>query len=300
MEEITFLKNLFPKLKSDDKVVIKPGDDCAAISWKNSTLQLIAVDQVVAEQHFLTSTDSKRVGRKLLARNLSDIAAMGGTPLYALCTSAADNTFNQSYHEEFMNGIIELADAHDTQIIGGDVCGNPKGFVATLTIIGEVEKDKVVKRDGSEAGDFLFATGTFGDSFHTEHHLDFLPRLKEGKWLADNHYAKAMLDISDGILLDSMRLVKAGHNVSLQLFTKQIPARTEHLPIKNILTDGEDYELLFSVSKEKAEQLKKEWPFSTPLTCIGRFYEKSEQVEIINEEQVDLNKLFNTFSHFEK
>lgn len=86
MEEITFLKNLFPKLKSDDKVVIKPGDDCAAISWKNSTLQLIAVDQVVAEQHFLTSTDSKRVGRKLLARNLSDIAAMGGTPLYALCT----------------------------------------------------------------------------------------------------------------------------------------------------------------------------------------------------------------------
>lgn len=220
--------------------------------------------------------------------------------LFTHSALAADNTFNQSYHEEFMNGIIELADAHDTQIIGGDVCGNPKGFVATLTIIGEVEKDKVVKRDGSEAGDFLFATGTFGDSFHTEHHLDFLPRLKEGKWLADNHYAKAMLDISDGILLDSMRLVKAGHNVSLQLFTKQIPARTEHLPIKNILTDGEDYELLFSVSKEKAEQLKKEWPFSTPLTCIGRFYEKSEQVEIINEEQVDLNKLFNTFSHFEK
>jgi len=223
---------------------------------------------------------------------------MGGTPLYALCTSAAEKSFDQNYHEEFMSGIIELADKHETQIIGGDVCGNPKGFVATLTIIGEVDHKKVITRDGSEPGDYLFATGRFGDSFLTEHHLDFTPRLKEGKWLADNAFAKAMLDVSDGILLDSMRLVKAGNNVSLQLFTEKILPRTENLPLKNILTDGEDYELLFSVSKENAEELKNEWPFSTPLTCIGRFYEKSEQVEIINEERVDLNKLFNTFSHF--
>lgn len=297
MNEIKFLDNLFPRLKSDDSVIIGPGDDCAAIKWRDNKLQLLAVDQVVAEQHFLPETDPKLVGRKLLARNLSDIAAMGGTPLYALCTVAASKEFDTNYHNAVMDGILELADQFDTRIIGGDICGTPSGYTATLTIIGEVDKNQVLTRYGINSGDKLFSTGSFGNTFSTNHHLNFQPRLEEGKWLAENGYAKAMMDISDGILMDGTRLAN-GSSKSLKLNTNDIPARTEGLEIKNILTDGEDYELLFAVESDKALALTENWPFDTKLTEIGEFIEKIDEAPVINEMGQNLTKLYKNFSHF--
>lgn len=297
MDELSFLKNLFPRIKSDNSVVIGPGDDCAAVKWRDNKLQLLAVDQVVAEQHFLLETDPKLVGRKLLARNLSDIAAMGGTPLYALCTVAASKEFDTNYHNLVMDGILELADQFDVRIIGGDICGTPSGYTATLTIIGEVDENKVVTRYGISSGDKLFATGCFGNTFSTNHHLTFNPRLAEGIWLAQNSYAKAMLDVSDGILMDGARLA-TGSDKSLKLNTIKIPSRTEKLSIQNILTDGEDYELLFAVEANKATALIENWPFETNLAEIGSFVDKIDGSTVIDQKEQDLNKLFENFSHF--
>ncbi len=298
MDELTFLNNLFPRLKSDSNVVIGPGDDCAAIKWRDDKLQLLAVDQVVFGQHFLPETNPHLVGRKLLARNLSDIAAMGGTAIYALCTAAASTDFDTGYHNAVMDGILELADEFSVRIIGGDMCGSPSGYTATLTIIGEVDEDSVVTRYGAEPGDFLFATGSFGNTFHTDHHLNFIPRLREGQWLAKYGYAKVMLDVSDGILMDGARLADAGNDTSLELNTSLIPARTPNLDLKNILTDGEDYELLFAVAADKVHDLKKKWPFATPLTCFGVFTGKKDEALVIDEHGRDLTEKFKTFSHF--
>ena len=296
MDEIKFLDNLFPKLTADESVVIGPGDDCAAIEWSDSMLQLLAVDQVVANQHFTMETAPERVGRKLLARNLSDIAAMGGIPKYALATVAADKTFSQDYHSRVMDGILELAKAFNVHVIGGDVCGLPSGYNATLTIVGEVAKDLVVTRKAAQVGDFIFTTGVFGDTFLSEHHLDFDPRVKEGQWLATNKFTSAMMDVSDGILMDLGRLAKAS-GVDVELNPEQVLPRRSGLSLKEILTDGEDYELLFTVPASKKEALESSWPFSIPLTCIGRVLNCGNGI-IFNSEKENLTEKYETFSHF--
>ena len=296
MDEIDFLEQLFPKLTKDQSVIVGPGDDCAAIAWSESHLQLLAVDQVVAEQHFTRDTAPERVGRKLLARNLSDIAAMGGTPRYALTTVAADESYSQDYHDRVMGGILSLAKDFNLHVIGGDISGLPQGYNATLTIIGEVAVDQVVLRSTAQVGDAVFATGKFGDSFLSEHHLDFFPRVKEGQWLAENSFATAMLDVSDGVLMDLGRIAKAS-SVDILLDVKQIPPRRTGLALKNILADGEDYELIFTVSSLRKDELLKHWPFKTEITCIGEVLKAGIGI-IFDAEDQDLRRQVDVFSHF--
>ncbi len=296
MDEIDFLDQLFPKLTKDKSVIIGPGDDCAAIVWNETHLQLLAVDQVVAEQHFTLDTAPERVGRKLLARNLSDIAAMGGTPRYALATVAADKSYSQDYHDRVMDGMLTLAKQFNLHIIGGDVSGLPKGYNGTLTIIGEVTVDQVVRRSTAQVGDLVFATGVFGDSFFSEHHLDFMPRVKEGQWLAENRFATAMLDVSDGVLMDLGRIAKAS-KVDVLLEVDKIPPRGPGLTLKNILADGEDYELLFSVPATKKEELIKDWPFKTGITCIGEVLKAGIGI-IFDADGQNVTDNVDVFSHF--
>ncbi len=296
MDEISFLTNIFPKFKTKKSVVIGPGDDCAAVAWSDDKLQLLAVDQLVAGHHYLNETAPERIGRKLLARNLSDIAAMGGTPLYALATVAASSEYSQEYHERVMDGIVDLADEVGVNIIGGDTCGGVTGYQSTLTIIGEVPTNEVVIRGGAKPGDLVCVTGEVGDSFLSEHHLDFSPRLAEGRFLAENGFATAMLDISDGLLLDLSRIATAS-NCSIQLDTTAIPARNTTSKLKNLLTDGEDYELLFTIKEENLEKMINNWKFPTKVTPIGRCLVKNDQ-QIYDQNSTNLLEKYTTFSHF--
>ncbi|MGL4854282.1 MAG: thiamine-phosphate kinase, partial [Lentisphaeria bacterium] len=250
MDELKFLKQLLPRIhQSSPEIIVGPGDDCAAVLGRNNMLQLLAVDQVVLGKHYLPDTAANLVGRKLLARNLSDIAAMGGIAKFALATSAADSSWSEGYHLELMDGILELASLTNVAIIGGDVAGLPSGFVATLTITGEVSRDEILLRSTAKPGDMVFVTGLLGDSFKTEHHLHFRPRLEEGRFLASEHFATACMDISDGLLMDVTRLAKAS-NCSVTLDINQLPARSVNISVEQMLCDGEDYELLFTVSPE--------------------------------------------------
>lgn len=293
MDELSFLKKLLPNLQNQAGVTVPPGDDCAAVPWSGDQLMLLAVDQVVANRHFLyPGTDPAIAGRKLLARNLSDIAAMGGVPKFMLVSSAASTDFDQSFHEAFSRGIIDLGQKTGTALIGGDVAGMDHGFQAALTIVGEVHKDKILLRKGVKTGDFLVSTGLLGDSFETEHHLHFEPRLAEGAWLADQQLANAMMDISDGLLLDGARLAET-NQLKLVINTAVLPKRNEKCTIKKCLTDGEDYELLFAVSPEKMADLEQKWPFSTKLTKIGQF----EEGEGVFDESGQ--NLFTTYAHYD-
>lgn len=271
MSEDTFFHQLFKTLPPCpiEQFPVGPGDDCAAIAQGNGSLLLIAADQVIANRHFLPSTPPEEAGRKLLARNLSDIAAMGGTPSSCLVCLSFCKEQNEDWLFRFYRGIITEAQKWQVHMIGGDIAQAPHDCVASLTILGYCEEGLVIRRQGAKSGDLLCATGHFGRSFESQHHLYFTPRLLEGKWLADHQLAQAMMDVSDGLALDASRLAEAA-NCGIQLDLTKILKR-DQATMQQALFDGEDYELIFAVSPHHLGTLLNTWPFSTQLTVIGTF-----------------------------
>lgn len=275
MTEDAFLAALFARLPAAPRsLAIPPGDDCAAIDLGNGRWLLAAVDQVVESRHYLQSgphaAPPELVGRKLLARNLSDIAAMGGVPTWCLVAGAFGPGCDEDWLRRFHEGILSLAGRYGVVLIGGDLARAPVGTAASLTILGEVAAHRAVRRRGAVPGDRLWATGSFGDSFRTGHHLTFEPRCAEGAWLAERGFAHAMIDVSDGLLLDATRLCRAS-GVGLTLDTESIPRRLPETSLAAALGDGEDYELLAAVPGTLTERLAAEWPFPTPFRPVGTF-----------------------------
>ena len=275
MTEDAFFARLFARLpKPSDAWVVPPGDDCAALAH-GSELLLLAVDQIVGGKHYYLTgpheTPPEAAGRKLLARNLSDIAAMGGVPTACLLAGAFGPGRDPSWLERFYDGTIALADEYNVTMVGGDLASTPNDDVASLTILGRVEADRVCRRSGARPGDVLLATGTFGSSLGTGHHLSFTPRCREGRWLATHGFAHAMMDVSDGLLLDASRICQASQ-VALRLDPDAVPRRTPQTTVAQALGDGEDYELLVAVGEEEEAALLAQWPFAdVPLTPVGRF-----------------------------
>ena len=277
MSEDAFLQALFARMPSPPKkLAIPPGDDCAGYDLGRGRILLIAVDQIVEKRHYLAEGPSaatpEQVGRKLLARNLSDIAAMGGRPLHCLTAVSLGPGHDESWLRRFFEGVLTLCGQWNVALIGGDLASAPEDTVAALTITGEANSKTVCRRSGARLGDLLFATGRFGRSFQSGRHLSFTPRLREGQWLSARRFARAMIDVSDGLLLDAWRLCRAS-GVGLALDVSSIPRRTAATTAEEALHNGEDYELLFAVSKRKAKSLVALWPFARlPLTEIGEFF----------------------------
>jgi len=276
MTEDDFLEALFKRMPvPPGELVIPPGDDCAGFRMDDGSLLLIAVDQVIEGRHFLdegsAAASPGQVGRKLLARNLSDIAAMGGKPLYCLSSVALGSRHDLEWLNRFFDGMLGLCRRCDTHLIGGDLARGAGKTVASLTIVGKVREEHVLRRAGAQDGQGFWATGVFGRSFPTGHHLDFEPRIAEGRWLAEKGFAAAMIDVSDGLLIDAGRICRAS-GVGLFVDTGTVPRRTGDTTLEEALTDGEDYELLFAVPKEKEELLRRDWPFrDLPLARLGEF-----------------------------
>jgi len=281
--EDAFLGALFQRLgRFPDDVAIPPGDDCAGLRLGDDTLLLVAVDQIVGDRHyFLDGPDAaspRDVGHKLLARNLSDIAAMGGIPGHCLVAVGMSPQHDAAWTRRFLEGIMDTGRSFGVSMIGGDLAATPADAVAALTILGRVRESLVCRRSGAAPGDLLFATGQFGASLSTGHHLHFTPRCAEGRWLAENRFARAMIDVSDGLLLDLTRLCQAS-GVSARIVPDDIPKRVPGISVRQALTDGEDYELLFSVRPERAAPLLRAWPFpEVPLTKIGVFAPKDDNI----------------------
>ncbi len=276
MTEDRFLHQLFPRLGAmPAEVVVGPGDDCAAVRARPGRLLLLAVDQVVGDRHYrLAGPDADPpalAGRKLLARNLSDIAAMGGVPLHALVAATLGPGQDEAWLNAFFDGMLELARATGVTLIGGDLARAPHDTVASLTITGEVADAEIKLRSGARPGDIFLATGGFGNSFPTRHHLTFTPRLREGRLLARHPGVHAMMDVSDGLFLDASRICRAS-NVTLRLDPARIPLRTPQTTIAQALGDGEDYELILAADPVTAAALEQTWPFpDVPLTRLGEF-----------------------------
>ncbi len=256
------------------------GDDCAVLP-PTKRAQLVTTDPVIHGQHFDDAVSPRAAGAKLLKRNLSDIAAMGGRPVAAVLSLALAPATNVAWLREFYLGLAACARKYRVKIVGGDITQAPAGFFgAFLTLHGEATGQRVITRNGAKKHDQLFVTGRLGGS-RGSHHYSFQPRLAEGAWLARQPEVVAMMDLSDGIAKDVQALTPRGLIASM--LPSALPVSAAAKAAAKIsgqpnwvhaLTDGEDYELLFVVrARTDAAKFLARWKksFTTPLHVIGNF-----------------------------
>ncbi len=306
-ELITRLKSGLP---TNDSVIVGAGDDCAVIdAGVSGKWQLHKTDAIVEGIHFTRETAPEKVGHKALGRALSDIAAMAGTPRWATVTLGLPDGFDGEMVEAIYEGINRLAKRHEVAVVGGETVSNPERLAISVAVVGEVDRTKCVLRAGAKPGDGIWATGELGGSLEG-HHLDFSPRLAEGRWLAEHFLPSSMIDLSDGLAGDLGHLLDAA-NAGAELLENALPIRREARlraresdaakpPLIAALTDGEDYELCFTLGQGNAvallDQFRKAFP-DTPISCIGRIIEEPG----LKIKQKDGTKEFATrgFVHFQ-
>lgn len=283
MNEFELIAQLTQSLPTNESVVTSAGDDCAVLDLGMADkLFLFKTDAVVEGFHFTRETPPEKIGRKALARCLSDIAAMAGTPTAALVTIALPPGFEPAFIQKIYDGMNALAREHGVAIVGGETTTNPERILISIALIGSVPRGQQVLRSGAKVGDAIFVTGELGGSL-AEKHLDFEPRLAEARWLAEHFSIHAMMDLSDGLGGDLQHLLKAS-GVGAELLKPAVPvSRAAKLQAKTgstakpafaaALTDGEDFELLFTVPSSKAVKLLDAWKQQFPklkLSCIGK------------------------------
>ncbi len=281
------IQRLSPRKTSS--VLIGIGDDAAALKVSPPKILLATTDMLLEDVHFdLSLTDFYSLGWKSAAANLSDIAAMGGSPSYCLTALGIPDNISVEQIEDFYRGFVALLKAHRTTLVGGDTCHSGKGMVISVTLLGEVEKKDLLSRAGARPGDRVFVTGALGDSAAgleilknrvkwqgqrgkgTERktliakHLRPEPRTSEGRAIARSGCASAMIDISDGLSSDLGHICEQSR-VGAEIHGRKIPISqslgklSRDLPMPAMLyalSGGEDYELLFTVPPPKVEGLK--------------------------------------------
>lgn len=253
------------------------GDDAAVVSVANTEGNLVTVDGVLYGCHFDDSIAPEKVGAKLLKRNLSDIAAMGGTPTIAVIGLFLPPNLSIEWLEKFYRGLYSEATHWSVSIVGGDIIQSTDLLGGHLTLLGHAQRP--LTREGAVAGDAILVTGTLGGS-RISKHVDFVPRLAEGQWLAQFDAVHSMIDLSDGLAKDLPELLSP--SLQAVLDTPILPCSDDALrhaeksgrsTIEQALGDGEDHELLFTLSTDlHPDDFIRRWrdQFDTPLTHIGR------------------------------
>ncbi len=259
--------------RQDASVRVGVGDDCAVLQiphGRRSTLLLFKTDAVVEGVHFMRKTPLALVGRKALARVASDMAAMGGRATHAVVTVAYPSPKRKltlAQVKELYRGLTRFAREFDIQLVGGENTTAPT-LLISIAGIGSLGGALPVLRSGAKKGDLIWVTGRLGGSLPSGRHLTFLPRVKEGQWLAKQKIASGMCDLSDGLAADLPRIAVAS-GVDFLIKPARLP-RHPKASIRAALVDGEDYELLFTASAAASRTLLQRWPFpKTRLTCIG-------------------------------
>jgi thiamine-monophosphate kinase len=295
--EFSFIERIAKRVSVRDSVPIGIGDDAAATIPQVGSVSLTSTDMLVEGVHFdLSYVDPWSLGYKSLAVNLSDIAAMGGTPRYFLLSLAIPPALSIPFLDAFMDGMMALAGTYDVPLVGGDTCASKVGLVIAVTVVGEQQLARVVKRKGALVGDSVLVTGALGGSAlglallqrgeegdSTKRHLQPAPRVEAGHLLAESGLVNAMIDVSDGLLADLGHILRqSGVGASLRLadiplpsqFWQQVSKIGLSDPYRLPLAGGEDYELLFTVSPQNRDAIVEILTtIDVPVSVIGEITE---------------------------
>jgi len=312
--------------KTSSRVVQGIGDDVAVMETKGRSrfCLLATTDMLVEDVDFRRSwADPYRLGKKALAVNLSDIAAMGGRPLYFLISLGLPRDIPVSFVSSFYRGLREGGRRHKTLLVGGDLTLSRK-IVINICLIGEGRRDLLVYRKGARPGDDLFVSGTLGDAAlglmilfrkgpHGEgrrlinRHLNPTPRLELGQALSQKRLVSAMIDVSDGLLLDLSHLLEASQ-VGAQVLEGSLPLSKLYRRYIHSYSDdfyalalrgGEDYELLFTASAKNRERiLSLSKDLKTPITWIGKILPPKEGLRILRKDGTSYVPRSRGYEHF--
>lgn len=284
--ERALIERLRRRLRDGDGVACGIGDDAAVVRVPGAAEDLVLTsDAVIDGRHFTGGDAPEAVGHKAVGRALSDLAAMGAAPRWALVDLVAHPDMAVDRLERLYDGLARLADRHGLAIVGGDTTAGER-LELHVFAIGAVPAGKALLRSGARPGDVLCVTGALGGSI-LGRHLRFEPRVREGQWLRD--WATAMIDLSDGLATDAHHLARASA-IGIDVDTAAIPlspdaARMPAPPsaLEHALTDGEDFELLFSVPAARVEPCLAAWraAWDTPCRPIGRIVAGEPHVTLI-------------------
>jgi thiamine-monophosphate kinase len=270
--EFAFIDWIRARTASHPAVKLGIGDDAALLRIPPPGECLVTVDMLMEGVDFLPDADPGAVGRKALAVSLSDIAAMAGRPLAAVISVALPKRRGRGFAEQIYAGIESLAGKFDVAIAGGDTNSWDSPLVLSTTVFGQPTGTGPVLRSGAQPGDWILVTGSLGGSLGGKH-LSFDPRVHEALALHQAVTLHAMIDVSDGLAADLHHILDESKMGAL--------VRSQDIPISNAvrardksalecaLSDGEDFELLFTVSPDDGRRLLSNPPFELPITHIG-------------------------------
>lgn len=281
--ELELVAKLRDTLPRHPRLEIGVGDDAALLAAPREGL-VVTTDLLVDGVHFHSQEHTpERIGRKALAVNLSDLAAMAARPAgcvvsLALPREAPSGGDLVGYAARLIEGMLPLASRHDCPIAGGDTNIGPGPLVVSVTAFGEPTERGVLRRDSAQVGDWLLVTGSLGGSLSGKH-LDFEPRVQEALWLREHGDLHAGMDLTDGLGIDARRLAEAS-GLGLVIDAAMIPISDDatrasgasgRSPLDHALGDGEDFELLFAAPPEAARDLLTKTELDCGVTRIGEF-----------------------------
>jgi len=319
--EFGLIRRYFERPVRDPQVALGVGDDAAVVRVAPQCELVLAVDMMVESRHFLVDADPASLGHKVLAVNLSDIAAMGARPRWALLAGALPDG-DERWLEAFSRGLFALADAHGVELIGGDTTRGPRNLC--LTIAGEIPRGEAIRRSGAAAGDDIWVSGSLGDAMlalaalqrrtaldapamaQARRRLDWpTPRVALGQALRG--LASAMLDVSDGLAGDLAHLLEAS-NVGAVVELSSVPrspalaAKLEGseraLALDCLLAGGDDYELCFTAPSTRRDDVLKLGTPDTPLARIGSITPTIGELVVHDEQGEPISSLPRGFDHF--
>ena len=288
----------------DSRVIVGAGDDCCGVQPGPDRVIIASTDSFVEGVHFdLGYFSYRQVGLRAMSASLSDIAAMGGVPICALVSLFLPKEFEVEAVDEIYSGMREVGDRYWVSLAGGDTVRSPN-LSLSLTVIGEVEKVNLTLRSGAKVGDSICVTGALGRSgagllafqrmlrlnerVH-ESHLSPLPRINEARTLVDSARPHSMIDISDGLAADLHHITEES-GVGARVYQDRIPVAEEAEMVAPILRSspldlalywGEDFELLFTIPKERFHQAKESLEGTVQVTEIGEIVPKEEGVGLV-------------------
>ncbi len=327
--EFGFIERFAPDFKALlSEKVLGIGDDCAILPMDETSDLLVTTDMLIEDIHFLRDKITPwQLGYKSVAVNLSDIAAMGGTPLGTFFSIAIPPGIDVEYLDEFMKGYHDISDKYATPLYGGDTTKSVKHLAINVCAIGKCPKGKAKLRRNAQSGDLICVSGNLGNSagglqtilnkVETSSDVEYLlqrhnlpePRIKEGQTLLSFPGVHAMMDISDGIASDLVHILKASKKAAridleklpLSESLKRICALQNWSAEELATGGGEDYELIFTVAPEQLNDIQKEFKHQLGKTVypIGEIKEGEPAIEWYkNRQKVIFSKA--GFNHFQK